>query len=284
MSPFEPFSREGVGVHTGERGSVRVSSGPARSGVVFATARGELLLRPAAIAADSRRATDLVGGAARVGTVEHLLAALAWFGVSGARIEVDGPELPILDGGAARWVEALAGAGAVPGPAFVRIRGPVRASIGESAGEIAPLAPGEAPVYSVALDFGGAPIGDPAAAFRPLEDDFASAIAPARSFALLEEVEALRGQGLARGGSLDNALVIGGDGPVNPEGMRFPNEPARHKLLDAVGDLSILGGLPWARVTLVRPSHALNHALVANAAALIEDGAAYSPAPGPGLR
>jgi len=284
MAPFGPFFREGAGVHTGERGSVRVFCGTGRSGIVFATARGELVLGPESIAADSRRATDLARGAARVRTVEHLVAALAWFGVTDARIEVDGPEIPILDGSAAPWVEALAAAGAVPGPVFVRIREPVRASIGGSAGEIAPLAPGESPVYSVALDFGEAPIGNPAAAFRPLEDDFASAIAPARTFALLEEVEALRALGLARGGNLDNALGIGGDGPLNPEGMRFPDEPARHKLLDAVGDLAILGGLLWARVTLVRPSHALNHALVAGAAALVEGGATYCSSSDLGLR
>jgi UDP-3-O-[3-hydroxymyristoyl] N-acetylglucosamine deacetylase len=271
MAPWGSFSRDGIGVHTGERGSVRVCPGAERSGIVFATARGEVALRPESIAEDSRRATDLARGSARVRTVEHLSAALAWFGTKDVRIEIDGPEIPILDGSAAPWVEALAAAGAVSCPAFVRFRETVRASIDASLGEIVPLAPGESPAYTVELDFGTAPIGPTRATFRPLEEDFAAAIAPARTFALVEEVEALRAQNLARGGSLDNALVIGGDGPLSPGGMRFPDEPARHKLLDAIGDLAILGGLPWARVTLVRPSHALNHALVARAATLVEN-------------
>jgi UDP-3-O-[3-hydroxymyristoyl] N-acetylglucosamine deacetylase len=269
MAPFRPFSRDGVGVHTGAHGSVRVCPGPERGGIVFATARGEIALRPEAIADDSRRATDLARGSARVRTVEHLAAALAWFGITDARIEMEGPEIPILDGSAAPWVQALAEAGAVPAPAFVRFREPLRVSIDASSGEIVPLAPGEPPVYTVELDFGSAPIGPSRATFRPLEDDFATAIAPARTFALVEDVDALRARDLARGGSLDNALVIGVDGPLNPGGMRFPDEPARHKLLDAIGDLAILGGLPWARVTLVRPLHALNHALAARAAAFV---------------
>jgi UDP-3-O-[3-hydroxymyristoyl] N-acetylglucosamine deacetylase len=270
MAPFRPFLCEGVGVHTGERCAARVSPGPERSGVLFATALGEIPLRPESIAADSVRATDLARGEARVRTVEHLAAALAWFGVRGARIEVDGPELPILDGSAAPWTEALARAGAAPGPAFVRMREAVRIERGRSFGELVPLEPDGSPSYAVELDFGAAPIGPSQAAFRPLEDDLARELAPARTFALRGEVEALRARDLGRGGSLDNALVIGDGGPLNPGGMRFPNEPARHKLLDAVGDLAILGGLPWARVTLVRPSHALLHALVAAAAPHVE--------------
>ncbi|MCK9459416.1 MAG: UDP-3-O-acyl-N-acetylglucosamine deacetylase [Proteobacteria bacterium] len=284
MDAFRPFSRDGVGIHSGERCSVRVSPGEAGSGVLFATARGDVPLCPASIAGDSRRATDLALGGARVRTVEHLAAALAWFGVRDARIEVGGPEIPILDGSAAPWVAALAGAGAIPGPAFLRIREPVRASLGNSTGEILPLDDGDAPVYEVSIDFDGADVGPGRASFRPLDGDFAVEIAPARSFALERDVAGLRGEGLARGGSLENALVLGAEGPLNPEGMRFPDEPARHKLLDAVGDLAILGGLPWARVSLVRPSHALHHALVTRAAQLVEGGAPYLFSSEPGLR
>jgi UDP-3-O-[3-hydroxymyristoyl] N-acetylglucosamine deacetylase len=273
MARFLPFAREGVGIHTGAPCAVRAAPAEPGSGVVFATARGDVPLRPEAIAPASRRATDLAAGRARVGTVEHLAAALAWFGVRDARVDVDGPEIPILDGSAAPWVAALAAAGAEPGPAFVRVRAPIRVEGDGAWAEMAPLPAETAPSYSVELDFGGAPIGPRAAAFRPLVDDFTTAIAPARTFALAAEVAALRAQGLARGGSLDCALVIGDGGPLNPDGMRFPDEPARHKLLDAIGDLSLLGGLPWARVVLFRPSHELNRALVAAAAGLAEEAA-----------
>ena len=280
MAPFTPFLCDGVGVHTGERCAARVSPGPEGSGVLFATARGEIPLQPYWIAADSVRATDLARGEARVRTVEHLAAALAWFGVRDARIEVNGPELPILDGSAAPWVEALVCAGAAPAPAFVRVREPVRVERGRSFGELVPLEPDGSPSYAVELDFGGAPIGPSHAAFRPLDDDLRRELAPARTFALRGEVAELRARDLGRGGSLDNALVIGDGGPLNPGGMRFPNEPARHKLLDAVGDLAILGGLLWAEVTLVRPSHALHHALVAAAASRVADGPPYAPQDG----
>jgi UDP-3-O-[3-hydroxymyristoyl] N-acetylglucosamine deacetylase len=269
MARFEPFRREGRGIHTGALGAVTVLPRPEASGVVFATDRGEVALVPASLAADARHATDLAAGAARVRTVEHLVAALAWFGVDGARVEVEGAEIPILDGSARPWCEALAGAGCEPGPRFVKLAAKVFAELDGAWGEIVPLEEGGSPGFEVEIDFGTAAVGPPRAAFRPLEEDFSERIAPARTFALTRDIAALEGLGLARGKGLECALAIGDGGPLNPEGMRFPDEPARHKLLDALGDLSILGGVPWARVRLHRPGHALNRALVARAAELL---------------
>jgi UDP-3-O-[3-hydroxymyristoyl] N-acetylglucosamine deacetylase len=267
-SAFSPFRLEGVGLHSGAFAAVAVHPRPAGSGVVFASREGDVPFAPQYLDAAARNATDLVHGAARVRTVEHLAAALAWFGVDGARIEVEGPEIPILDGSAAPFCEALARAGCAPVRRFVRFEEKVAIELGGSRAEIAPLPPGEAPRFEVEVDFGARPVGPARVAFSPLEDDFARAVAPARTFAFAEDVEALRAAGLARGGDLGCALVIGSFGPLNAGGMRFPDEPARHKLLDALGDLAILGGLPWAAVRLFRPGHALHRALVARAARL----------------
>ena len=269
MAAFEPFRREGVGIHTGARGAVTVRPGDLGRGVVFTTAAGDVPLCPASLAADALHATDLAAGPARVRTVEHLAAALAWYGIDGARIEVEGPEIPILDGSAGPWCEALEAAGCVPAPRFVRFEAKIAAEIDGARGEIAPIADGATPRLEVEVEFGDAPVGGRRARFLPLDDDFAAGLAPARTFALARDLEALRAAELGRGGDLGCALVIGDAGPLNPEGMRFPDEPARHKLLDALGDLSILGGLPWAEVRLFRPGHALNRALVARAARLV---------------
>jgi len=266
---FAPFRREGAGVHTGARGVVTIHPCAESRGIVFATAHGEIPFRPESLASDARGATDLVAGEARVRTVEHLVAALAWFGVGGARIDVVGPEIPILDGSALPWCEALLAAGASPVRRFWRPLEPAVVDLGSSRAEMALLGEGESPRLEVEIDFGDRAVGPRRAVFRPLEDDFVSRIAPARTFAFADDVAALHGAELALGGSLSCALVLGDRGPMNPEGMRFSDEPARHKLLDALGDLSLLGGLPWAILRLYRPGHALNRALVAKVQTLV---------------
>lgn len=268
----EPFRREGRGIHTGARCAVTVRPLPERDGIVFATERGEVPLAPAALAPDALHATDLARGDARVRTVEHLAAALAWFGAAGARVEVEGPEIPILDGSARPWCEALAEAGWTPGPRFVELAGPISVELGDARGEMIPPGEGGSPLIEVEIDFGGAPVGPRRVAFLPTTDDFVGSVAPARTFSLVRDLADLEARGLALGRGLDCGLAIGDLGPLNPEGMRFADEPARHKLLDAMGDLSILGGLPWAEVRLARPGHALNRELVLRAAGLVARG------------
>ncbi|HUT78250.1 MAG TPA: UDP-3-O-acyl-N-acetylglucosamine deacetylase [Polyangia bacterium] len=271
---LRPFFAEGIGLHTGEPARVAVEPVPPGPGLVFETGAGPIPGSPDAIAGDAERRTDLAAGLARVRTVEHLLAALWWFGLTDARIRVDGPEIPALDGGAAGWCALLEKAGAVPAPRLVPLAAPLDVS-GEP-GSRALLVPVDSPEsvsVRVELRYGDPAIGEQEFSFAPGRDDFTKAVAPARTFALLGEVEALLARGLARGGGLHNALVIGPEGPVNPEGARFEGEPARHKLLDALGDLSLLGGLPRARIDLIRPGHRLLHAVVRAATKL---------APGPG--
>jgi UDP-3-O-[3-hydroxymyristoyl] N-acetylglucosamine deacetylase len=264
------FRAEGIGLHTGAAARVDVEPGPPGSGLVFETKNGSIRASGEAIAPEAERGTDLATGPARVRTVEHLLAALWWFGVNDARIVVDGPELPILDGAAAKWCALLGASGAIPGPRLIPLPAPFEVR-GEG-GARASLLPVDSPDLArvrVGLRFDDPAIGMEEFSFAPAGDDFVTAVAPARTFALLHEVERLRARGLARGGGLHNALVLGPEGPLNPGGARFANEPARHKLLDALGDLSLLGGLPRARIDLVRPGHGLLHAVVRAVSGLV---------------
>jgi UDP-3-O-[3-hydroxymyristoyl] N-acetylglucosamine deacetylase len=263
---FATFELSGAGVHTGALARARVAPGAPGTGIRFATPDGELSARVANLDLAAARATDLTDGTSRVRTVEHLLAALSWYGERDVRVAIDGPEIPILDGSAAPWCAALARGGAVRSPRFFPLAAPLEVARGSSVARLEPLPESASPRYRVELEFPPELAPSQHAELRPTREDFVSEIAPARTFALAAEVPAILGAGLGRGGSLDNALVIGPDGPLNPGGERLPNEPARHKLLDALGDLALLGAWPWAELTLLRPGHRLLHALVAELA------------------
>ncbi len=263
MSTFLPFSIEGVGVHTGD--PCRASIAPATSGdgIVFVTTNGDIPAVANSIDPHSIRATNLTCGASKVGMVEHLLAALLWYGVNDARIDVEGPEIPILDGSALPWVNALANAGARPSPRFVKIDTEAEVAHGDS---VARITPSQEPSVNIYLQYDGIDIGSRQMTFAPMVDDFVEILAPARTFAMESEVERILASGLGRGGSLENALIIGESGPLNPGGFRFDNEPVRHKMLDVIGDLALLGGLPLARLEIVRPGHRIMHEIVRRAA------------------
>ncbi|HEY9611408.1 UDP-3-O-acyl-N-acetylglucosamine deacetylase [Allocoleopsis sp.] len=193
---------------------------------------------------------------ARVRTVEHLLAALAGSGVNDARIEIDGPEVPLLDGSAKLWVEAIQEVGleaSVTPSAFV-LEKPVWVYQGDAF--VAAL-PAPTLRFTYGIDFDLPAIGNQWHSFSPEQETFADAIAPARTFGLAHQIEHLRQAGLIKGGSLDNALVCGDSGWLNPP-LRFSNEPVRHKLLDLVGDLSLLGTFPVAHFLAYKASHHLH--------------------------
>lgn len=252
---------------------------------------------------ESRRTVLAAGkeaGAATVQTVEHLLSALAALGVTDALVEVDGPELPIGDGAAGLWVEALSGAGfrKVEGgedaaPAIVRE--PMRVTGGGAVVEALPLSASEleaaldgrgpAAMYSYHFDFGNCPIpalkdeacqripAQSAAIELPLvaTDEsraaYAREVAPARTFSLLEEVQAARQRGMFAHLSAREMLVIGPEGPVE-NALRFADEPARHKLLDLIGDLALAGRALVGRFIATRSGHAMNHDLARRLAEL----------------
>jgi len=274
-----PIGCVGVGLHSGRRVSLTLHPAEAGHGIVF---RRSDLSRdiPARFdrVVDDRLCTvlgDERWASARVGTVEHLMAALSGLGVDNALIELDGPEVPALDGSAAPWVFLLECAGMVSQPEprrTIEIRRTVRVSDGDSFAELRPALP-NAPGLEMALsiDFAAAAIGRQALSLRLTPDSFRQELARARTFTLMEEVEALRAAGFAQGGSLENAVVVDKARVLNRGGLRMPDEFARHKLLDAVGDLALAGAPLCGRFIAHRPGHALNNrllrALFANAAA-----------------
>lgn len=254
------FERSGVGLHSGASVQVRVL--PAEPGQGRYFVRVDLPGGPEIPAHVSRvsqtvLSTELAQGESRVRTVEHLLSALAGLGVDNARIEVDGVELPLLDGSALEWVAAIAQVGVVP-QAVARSRLTVSEPIWVCQGDafVAAL-PAPAPRLTYGIDFAVPAIGNQWQSWLPHQERFEEAIAPARTFALSDQIEQLRHKGLIKGGSLDNALVCNHEGWLNPP-LRFSNEPVRHKLLDLVGDLSLIGPLPSAHILAYKASHNLH--------------------------
>lgn len=200
----------------------------------------------------------------RVATVEHLLAALAGCGVHNALIEIDGPEVPILDGSAADFVFLIGCAGVVEQHerlARIDVLRIVRVEQGEAFAELRPTTtPGLD--MAVSIDFPAAAIGRQAFTARFSPEMFRADLARARTFTLVQEVEALRRAGLALGGSLANAVVVDGATVLNPSGLRMADEFVRHKMLDAVGDLSLAGAELSGRLVAHRAGHALNNKLL----------------------
>ncbi len=256
----------GVGLHTGTLTTVKVLPGAPGEGRNFV--RVDLPgcpVIPATVDAvcQTTLSTELAIAEASVRTVEHLLAALITMGVDDARIEVDGPELPLLDGSALPWVEAIAQVGLVPTtPEKPSAPSPLPLPISVYEGDAFVSAlPSDELRFSYGIDFPEPAIGNQWHSWSPSHSSFAIDIAPARTFGLARQIEQLQAAGLIKGGSLDNALVCSETGWINPP-LRFANEPVRHKILDLVGDLSLLGPLPLAHFIAYKASHKLHIQLV----------------------
>lgn len=259
----EPLTRSGVGLHSGVMTTVRVRPAAAGEGRYFLRVDLSQKARiPARIDSVSQTtlSTELAGGEASVRTVEHLLAALAGSGVDDACIEIDGAEVPLLDGSAKVWVEAIAAAGLSPSEASAALEEAILAApvtVRDGDAFVAAI-PAPELRFTYGIDFPAYPaIGSQWHSWTPSREPFAEAIAPARTFGFADQIEQLRQAGLIKGGSLDNALVCDRDRWLNPP-LRFPNEPARHKLLDLVGDLSLLGTVPRAHFLAYKASHSLH--------------------------
>jgi UDP-3-O-[3-hydroxymyristoyl] N-acetylglucosamine deacetylase len=250
-----PASRSGVGMHQGEQAEVTIRPAPAGHGIQFA--RGTARFPAAAeLVVNTRRATCLGFGEARVDTVEHILSALNGLQVDNALIEVDGPEIPILDGSARPWVEALLEAGVEETDAEIRplrLQRPIALREGDS---WLTATPGDRFILTCVTHFDHPLLGTQAATFEENPKTYAAEVAPARTFGFAAEVEALRAAGLALGGSLDNALVIYED--RFSDALRVPDECLRHKALDLFGDLALAGGRLCASVTAILPGHLAN--------------------------
>lgn len=263
-----PVQRHGVGLHSGQEATVRLQASERPGfwwGWLDAPAQPLWRLAPDQVS-DTQLCTALRLGSRRLATVEHLLAALAGTGVTQAEILVSGEEIPLLDGSALPWVEALAEAGlqALPAPAAnPGLAAPLTVSQGSSFATALPYAGLR---LGAAIEFTDAAIGRQLFSLELTPCSFVEEIAPARTFGLRSQVDQLRAAGLIQGGCLENALVCDGETWLNPP-LRFAEEPVRHKILDLLGDLA-LAGLPRAQVFAYRGSHGLHTSLAAALAGL----------------
>ncbi len=263
----EKISCTGIGLHTGE--PVQLTLHPARAGTGIVFVRSDLA-HPVEIPArrefvmSTQMATTLGVGDATVSTVEHLLSALYALGVDNVRIEVDGPEVPVMDGSAASFVFLIRSAGFFEqGVArrCLRVRRPLEVRDGDRSVRVEPA--GSLRV-SYFVDYAHPSIGRQSLASLEIDgENFEEQIGRARTFGFLQEVETLWRHGLARGANLDNTVVLDDRRVLNADGVRWPDEFVRHKILDLLGDLSLLGAPPAAHVVAIRGGHSLHTALVA---------------------
>jgi len=256
----------GVGLHTGARVAVTLHPGEAGSGIVFCrTDCGNAVPVRASHGrvAETDLCTAIVDAAGnRIATIEHLMAALAICGIDNARVDLAGPEIPAMDGSAQPFVFLIECAGTVPQDRprnTVRVVKCVEVRSGQS---LCKLVPDHERSFHCRIDFPSRHVGIQEFSLAFDDDGLRHELAPARTFGFADDVEALRDRGLARGGSLRNAVVIGEQGVLNEEGLRFPDEFVRHKMLDAIGDLALAGCIIGARYVGIRPSHRLNIALL----------------------
>jgi len=256
----------GVGLHTGEKVYLTLRPSPVNSGIIF---RRVDLPRPVDIPAeahsvnDTRLSTCLEANGARVATVEHLMSALAGLGIDNAIVELSSSELPIMDGSAGTFVFLLQSAGIVEQSAakkFIRIKKTIEIKEGDKWVRFEPFEGYKLsftinfahPVFantvqSVTVDLG--------------TQSYVKEVSRARTFGFMQEVEYMRSQGLALGGSLDNAIVMDEYRVINPDGLRFEDEFVKHKMLDAIGDLYLLGHPLIGAFAGYKSGHALNNAL-----------------------
>ena len=254
-------TRSGIGLHSGMSTQVRIQPAAPGKGRYFV--RVDLPGEPVISAqidsvSPTMLSTELIRGDASVRTVEHLLAALVGLGVDNARIEIDGAEVPLLDGSAQEWVSAIAQVG-TRAQSVDRVTQSILEPIWTRQGDAFVAAiPAPALRFSYGIDFELPAIGNQWHSWSPDSGVcFATEIAPARTFGLAHQIDQLRAGGLIKGGSLENALVCGPEGWLNPP-LRFSDEPVRHKLLDLIGDLSLLGTVPIAHFLAYKASHRLH--------------------------
>jgi UDP-3-O-[3-hydroxymyristoyl] N-acetylglucosamine deacetylase len=268
ISTWVQFS--GIGLHTGIPSFARILPAAPDTGIMFRrTDNGAEIQASVENVVETAYATVLASGGERISTVEHFLAALYGMEIDNAVVEVDGPELPILDGSARQVAEAIDFVGTVESPVRRRF---LWVSTNEKLhrnGSMVALAPSENFEILVTVDFPGTLIGKQWLKFTLTPENFLKEIAPARTFVLREQIDALWKAGLAKGGSLENAIVVEGDKVLNTDGLRFQNEFARHKLLDFIGDLALVGRPVRGFFLAVRPGHTVNRCLTEHLSGLV---------------
>lgn len=267
---------QGVGLHSGAEINMTLLPAEADTGIRFRrvdlkNGAREIQARYDQVS-DTRLCTTIAnehGGS--VATIEHLMAALAGCGVDNVIVELDGPEVPVMDGSSEPFVFLIDCAGTVEQAAerrVVRVKKPVTVSLGDAT---ATLEPGDRFTMAMGIDFASKSIGRQDIFLEVSDLTFKRELSQARTFGFLHEVEAMRAAGLARGGSLENAVVIDGDEVMNTEGLRYEDEFVRHKALDCVGDMALAGGPILGHFKGTRPGHAINNALLRAVFADIEN-------------
>lgn len=254
----------GVGLHTGDKVLLTLCPAPVDTGIVFRRTDlnpvAEIPAR-ADLVGETTLSTCLIHGEARVSTIEHLLSAMAGLGVDNAYVDVTAPEIPIMDGSAAPFVFLLQSAGIVEQHAakkFIRVRKEVTVTDGDKTASFLPL---EGFKISFGIDFDH-PVFKHRAATTEIDfstTSFVREVSRARTFGFVEEIEYLRSKGLARGGSMDNAVVIDDYKVLNHGGLRYDDEFVKHKVLDAIGDLYLLGYSLIGEYRAFKSGHALNN-------------------------
>jgi len=271
------LSIKGTGLHTGATVTINALPADCDHGIVFKRVdikdKDNLIEAKWHNVVDTRLCTVISNkSGATVGTIEHLMAALRGCGIDNALIEIDGSELPILDGSSIAFVRAIDEVG-------IQVQGQPRRAIRilkeifyEENGSKVTLSPSSVPVYSGQIDYDNPAIGSQKYEIKLVNGNFKHDLADCRTFCLLSDVEAMQANGLALGGSLDNAIVVDDSGVMNEEGLRCHDEFIRHKLLDAIGDISLAGGLVLGSYEGQRIGHAINNKVLR---ALFEDNSAW---------
>jgi len=250
----------GKGLHTGRDICMRLRPAPRDTGIVFIrTDKGDASIKASVhCVSDTTFATTLMSDGIRVGTVEHLLAAFAGLSIDNVFVELDGPEVPIMDGSALPFVSRIIEAGIskqAKSVTCIRILEPV--VIDEGPSQIA-IVPYDGTKVTYRLYYTHPAFGEQKMEIDITRSQFISELAPARTFGFLRDVEMLKSRGLARGGSLENAIVLGDKDVINGGKIRFKNEFVRHKILDAVGDMSLLGYPMFGHILANKSGHTLH--------------------------
>ena len=271
----------GIGLHSGRKVNLTLRPADPDTGIVYT--RVDLnppVVMPAEATRvnDTRMATTLNEGPVKISTIEHLMSAFNGLGIDNCYVDVDAPEIPIMDGSGASFVFLIQAAGIVEQPApkrFVRVKKTVRVTDGD---KWAQLEPHEGFSLAFSINFGH-PAIDSTLQFTEVDlakVDYAHAVSRARTFGFVQDVEMLRSIGLAQGGTLENAVVMDEYRVLNPEGLRGQDEFVKHKILDAMGDLYVLGHPLLTRYSANKSGHGLNNQLLR---ALLADDSAWEWAP-----
>lgn len=250
---------KGVGLHTGVNSEMCLKPAPRDSGIVFYRSDKDSYINAnVKSVTDTSYATTLSNGTASVKTVEHILAAAAGLGIDNMVIEINGPEVPAMDGSSIAFVERIINSGVARQASnrpYLKVTKPIVFQEGRA--EIA-LLPYDGMMISYQIDFNHRILGHQKMEMEFTADSFRQSIAPARTFGFFKDVETLKSMGLALGGSLDNAIVIDDSGVMNPSGLRFPDEFIRHKVLDFIGDISLSGFPILGHFAINRSGHTAN--------------------------